>query len=376
MEGAFYEVGALYALQEAVPGLELHRLHVYVGVSSGAIIASCLAAGIPVSTLLGAVGGSAGPEFELGPGTLFRPDWREFSARLSGAPQATLRALRAWIEEGQNGGDALASLASIIPAGLFDHAPIERFVSRVLETAGVPNRFAALPAPLRVIAVDVDTARTAVFGSPPLDQVPVSRAVQASTALPVMYRPVEIDGRSYIDGVATRTLHASLALDAGADLVLCVNPIVPVDLGTPHDGPPGPGPTHLADAGLPFVLSQTFRTLVHSRMETGFRRYRHTHPGTDTLLVEPRLEERALFFSNIFSFANRRAVCEQAYQGTRAWLRSEADAVDGVLSRHGLALDRDSLAGPGTVLFAERPGPTVDRLSEALDRLEGLLKTL
>ena len=59
VEGAFYEVGALYALQEAVPGLELNRLHVYVGVSSGAMIATFLAAGIPISALLGTIAGSS-----------------------------------------------------------------------------------------------------------------------------------------------------------------------------------------------------------------------------------------------------------------------------------------------------------------------------
>lgn len=374
MEGAFYEVGALYALQEAVPGLELNRLHVYVGVSSGAMIATFLAAGIPISTLLGTVAGSSGPDFELGPATLFRPDWDEYAQRLRRAPRAVTKALASWLDgRGISGapGYALAELASIVPAGLFDNAPIERFVANALSAVSMPNRFEALPALLRIIAVDVDTAHTAVFGEDALARVPISRAVQASTALPVLYPPVEIDGRFYIDGVATRTLHASRALEAGADLVICVNPIVPVNLdaGKGADG----APEHLADAGLPFVLSQTFRTLVHSRLETGFRRYHLTHPGRDTILIEPRLEEKALFFSNVFSFANRRDVCEQAYRGTRAWLMAEADTLDAVLSRHGLALDREHLAGPGSNLFPDIPSPAASRLSAALDRLEDLL---
>ena len=149
---------------------------------------------------------------------------------------------------------------------------------------------------------------------------------------------------------------------------------MPVNLeaGAAADG----APTHLADAGLPFVLSQTFRTLVHSRLETGFRRYHLTHPGRDTILIEPRLEEKSLFFSNIFSFANRRDVCEQAYRGTRAWLLAEADPLDVVLSRHGLSLDRAILAGPGTELFPNDPSPAASRLNTALDRLEDLLRAI
>lgn len=377
MEGAFYEVGALCALQEAVPGLELNRLHVYVGVSSGAMIATFLAAGIPISTLLGTVAGSSGSDFELGPATLFRPDWDEYARRLRKTPRSVKKALAGWLD-GKRGagapGDALAELSSIVPAGLFDSAPIERFVARALSAVAMPNRFEALPALLRIVAVDVDTARTAVFGEETLARVPISRAVQASTALPVLYAPVEIDGRFYIDGVATRTLHASRALEAGADLVICVNPIVPVNL---ESGAAGAGaPVHLADAGLPFVLSQTFRTLVHSRLETGFRRYHLTHPGRDTILIEPRLEEKSLFFSNIFSFANRRDVCEQAYRGTRAWLLAEADALDAVLSKHGLSLDRAILAGPGTELFPNVPSPAALRLNTALDRLEDLIRSI
>ena len=50
--------------------------------------------------------------------------------------------------------------------------------------------------------------------------------MKASTALPGLYSPVEIDGRHYVDGVLLKTMHASVALDEGADLVLCGNPIV------------------------------------------------------------------------------------------------------------------------------------------------------
>ena len=41
--GAIYELGALRALDESIDGLRLHELDVYVGVSSGAIIAASLA---------------------------------------------------------------------------------------------------------------------------------------------------------------------------------------------------------------------------------------------------------------------------------------------------------------------------------------------
>ena len=42
-EGAIYEIGAIRALDESIEGLDLNDLQIYVRVSAGAFIASCLA---------------------------------------------------------------------------------------------------------------------------------------------------------------------------------------------------------------------------------------------------------------------------------------------------------------------------------------------
>jgi predicted acylesterase/phospholipase RssA len=84
-----------------------------------------------------------------------------------------------------------------------------------------------------VVAVDLDTSALVDFGAPETAHVPISLAVRASIALPGLYEPVEIDGRHYIDGVARRTMHASVALEAGTRLLFCVNPIVPSTCAAP-----------------------------------------------------------------------------------------------------------------------------------------------
>jgi predicted acylesterase/phospholipase RssA len=241
----------------------------------------------------------------------------------------------------------------------------------------------------------LDSAEVVVFGEPSHDHVPISSAIQASTALPGLYTPVEIDGRYYIDGVARRTVHASVALDAGADLLFCVNPIVPVNiqleqhadrlLSDEQDGPT------LADQGLPSVFSQTFRAIVDSRKQTGFQKYEHTHPDADLILIEPECGDTSLFFSNIFSFQNRHDVCEHAYQATRRHLRTRADQIAPVLARHGLTLRTDVLRDESRSLYDDTVPPTpqsapeddgasanpVDVLRETdavLDRLDAVLE--
>jgi NTE family protein len=344
VEGAYYEVGVLCALEEAIEGLDLNALDVYVGVSAGAIIASCLANGVLVRTLardMTTLGGTA----RLVPEQVFRPAYGQYLKRIASLPVTATRALARYVA---NPADlsitgALAELAPLLPCGIFDNAAVERQLALIFRRQGFTNDFRLLPRALRVIAVNLDTAELVAFGDPGLDHVPISRAVQASTALPLLYCPVEIDGAFYIDGVARRTLNASKALAAGADLVFCINPIVPIDLRVADDPE---RPRSLVRSGLPPVLSQTFRTIIHSRLLAGLKNYEYAYPDADVILIEPQPGDRSMFFTNIFSFSNRFAVIRHGYVTARAFLLREAGQLAPRLARHGLRLREEVLQQP------------------------------
>jgi len=402
IEGAVYEIGALCAIDEAVEGIDLHNLDMYVGVSSGGLIGAMLANGVPARELSRAVISDAhDPSLNLDPEVLFRPAVREWAGRLWKLPGAFASTLQYYVT---NPGDLsllglLSTFGSVLPTGLFTNAPLERFLAEAFSTGGRTNDFRRLRRKLYVVAMHLDTADVVVFGEPGSDHVPISSAIQASTALPGLYTPVEIDGRYYIDGVARRTVHASVALDAGADLLFCINPIVPVNIQLEqHAGrllsEEQEGPT-LADRGLPSVFSQTFRAIVDSRKQTGFKKYEHTHPDADLILVEPECEDTSLFFSNIFSFKNRHDVCEHAYQATRRHLLRRADEIGPVLTRHGLTLRTDVLEDASRTLYGDAPAETplpaaqeddtdddssptdvLRETDEVLDRLDAMLDRL
>ena len=397
IEGAVYEIGALCALDEAIEGATLHELDIYVGVSSGSLIGGMLASGIPACELSRAVlSESPDSTLNLEPEVLFRPAVDEYAGRLRRLPGTLLSSLRHYLLDP---GDLsllglLATFGSIVPTGLFTNAPLERFLAESLSTGGRTNDFRRLERELYVVAMNLDSADVTVFGEPGHDHVPISSAIQASTALPGLYTPVEVDGQYYIDGVARRTVHASVGLDAGADLLFCINPIVPINVQLEQHADRlldrhtnGVGPS-LADRGLPTVLSQTFRAIVDSRKQTGFEKYEHTHPDADVLLIEPECGDTDLFFSNIFSFKNRRDVCEHAYQATRRHLRDRAEEIAPMLAWHGLELRTDVLDEEGRRLYAEAAasgnralepdeiGSTADVLRETdrvLDRLDDVL---
>jgi len=93
VEGAFYEIGVLCALEEAVEGLDLNRLDVYVGVSAGSLITSCLANGIPPRTMARAIVSRADPLLNIRPEILFTLATGEYAHRLMQLPAT----LSSWI---------------------------------------------------------------------------------------------------------------------------------------------------------------------------------------------------------------------------------------------------------------------------------------
>jgi len=376
--GAGYEIGALRALEEAVEGLDVNRSDVYVGVSAGAFIAASLANGLAPSQLVRGLVTHEPGEHPFDPASFFLPAYREWARRGLQVPRLIADALLQFSRgpEDQTLLESLTRLSQALPLGIFDNEPIRRHLERTFSIQGRSDDFRRLRHKLFVVSADLEAGTPIVFGRKGWDQVPISRAVQASTALPGLYPPVEIEGRLCVDGVLLKTVHASIALEEGADLVLCINPLVPVDVAAGEaSGAMQRGA--LIRRGLPAILAQTFRTMIHSRMVVGMARYRTHFPHADLVLFEPSRQEHRLFFSNIFSFKSRREVCELAYRATREDLWRRRAVLEPIFRRHGLTLRLDRLADrsrsvwDGVGISRDGRGTAVtDRLARALAGIE------
>jgi predicted acylesterase/phospholipase RssA len=374
--GAFYEIGALQALAECCEGLNLTALDTYVGVSSGALIAASLANGFDTADMGVVFIENAAVEYPMSPGLFLQPALHEYLERVRGAPALVGAVLKQYLNAPRPGAWAAAAepLGRLLPTGLLDNRPFERFLSHLFSTHGRSNDFRRLKRRLYVIATDLDGGTEARFGAPGLDHVPISRAIQASTALPGLYPPVRIQGHTFVDGALLRTMHASVALEEHASLVICVNPLVAFDAYAR-----GRRSNDLTRGGLPLVMSQTFRSLIQSRMQVGMSAYRGRYPTSDMLLFEPDRSDEEMFFVNIFKYSDRRRLVEHSYQRTRHDLRRHARALAPLLARHGLQLRTDVLADRHRTYHAavvDRRryfGVVTGRLEAALDRLEALL---
>ena len=382
--GAIYEIGALCALQDSLRGLDLNRLTGYVGVSAGSLVAAGLANGLSPRRMCAAfIENDATSGDLIDPSSFMRPAWGEFARRLASLPRLVAEAATQKVFGGRSWLAASERLGRALPTGVFSNASIEAEVRQLLSQPGRSNDFRDLRRRLVLVATDLDSGTAAPFGMPGWDHVPISQAVAASAALPGMFPPVQIGSRSYVDGALKKTLHASVLLDLGLDLILCLNPLVPFDAShSEHhrvlDNGEQPIP-RLVEGGLPIVMSQTFRSLIHSRLELGLKSYETSHPDTDIVLFEPNQRDPTMFLANTFSYRQRRALAEHAYQRTRAELRSRRSALATKLARHGITLDDASLNNPQQCLLDDqrplrgRAVRALRRLDEVLDDLESAL---
>lgn len=378
--GAFYELGVLHALEEAIVGRDLTAFDVYVGVSSGSVIAAGLANGIDTTEMGAMFIHDTATVLPLTPEIMLHPALREYVRRIALLPGVLVEIGRSFARDPLRNGwpMVVSALGRAVPTALFDNRPLQRFLHAVFSGPDRSDDFRKLDSRLFVVATNLNTGAALAFGDSAHDGVPISHAVAASTALPGLYAPVEIGGEQYVDGALIRTMHASLACDEGCDLVICINPLVPFDGSRALD----PQRTNLANAGLPVILGQTFRALIHSRMQVGMASYRTRFPKTDSLLFEPDRDDEKLFFSNVFRYTGRHNLVEHAYQRTRHDLLAQADGLSAVLRRHGLALDlkrlrekRRSFCTSGKER-AQRSRQVAARLGRTLGMLEDTLSSL
>lgn len=186
----------------------------YVGTSAGSIVAASLAAGLAPGARLGPLAKSA--ETPLGdeePVTTLRQAFGA-AAGLASAAAAPLAAL-ASASTAPGGAMLRRSLLLRVPDGQRSLAELGRHV----ELADV-----RWDGRLRVVALERESGRRVVFGAPGAPEVSVSFAVQASCAIPGVFRPLRADGRTYVDGGVWSPTNMDASAAGRGDRVLCLNP--------------------------------------------------------------------------------------------------------------------------------------------------------
>jgi predicted acylesterase/phospholipase RssA len=367
--GAVYEIGALRALEDLLD-VSVLDFDLYVGISGGAFVASMLAHGISPQEIYGHVVARDTANFGVSDALLFRLGLGAFLESTRRAPRALTRALvTALTGEGRSALDLAYALFRVLPAGLLDNSGIQEYLAALFRSRGRGDRFDDLARDLYVVAVDIDSGEAVAFGEKGRRRVSVSRAVQASTALPGLYRPVRLKGHDYVDGGVKKTAHINLAIRHGADLVVCINPMVPLL----NERSRGPLDGRLSEHGVTYVLDQALRIALHGRMQYGLERYRAEHPEVDILLIEPTRDDMRIFSYDIMRLSARKVVAEDGYRSVLAAFGRRRRAYARLLARHGIGL-RNPAALPALPAVHAYRSPVARALGSSLDRLEARLR--
>jgi NTE family protein len=346
--GLTYEIGALRALDDLLVGSSVNDFDVYVGTSAGSMVAALLANGLtPTEMALGLEGSNdlLRPPSRWG---IYRPNVTEAAARLVKLPRLTQEIV--W-ELARHPGklnpiDVLGMLSPLLPSGVFSNVELVRFLERLLTREGFSNDFRDLDRELHIVACALDSGQRVVFSAfNKHAHVPISMAAAASTAVPILFKPVRIGDVDYVDGGIKGISAIDVAVDRGATLIVAINPIVPVDIRnlSPPEGMRELVGDHLADMGMRGIYNQVFRGMLHDGLLDHIKLVRHNHPDVDILLIEPRPDDEKMFFHELMSYSARLMVLQHGYESVSNGLYDTWGYLRQILPKHGIHISRRNI---------------------------------
>jgi NTE family protein len=407
--GGAYKLGGLKALDDFLVNRKTTDFDLYVGLSAGAFLAAPLAGGVTPPEMLRALDGASEDFTYLSPLDFYHLNYEEFMWKpveflldlvsyfpntfyefLVKTPQL-VRTLQEPLAEARRRPslgnliecvkplvEAIGSAREFpfplayIPSGFFDNASIERYLRYNIERRGLTNDFRVLyrlrQVELYIVAMNLDTAERVVFGHDEDTSLTISEAVQASTALPGFYKPARIKGVDYVDGGVRRTANIDVAIEHGADLVICYNPFRPfsnrvVRRYIPERNEYKLEGRPLADQGMLTVLNQVLRTLLHSRLQLGIRQYQDDpNFQGDIILLEPGETDLTFFKMAPLNIWQGRSAGAHGYLSVTQSIEAHYELIRQILGTYGILMTRKEVREGLERLLRTEPSEAPDEV--------------
>jgi NTE family protein len=344
--GWMYEIGCITALDEFFDeGFTVNDFDIFVGTSAGACVAALMANQVKPRTICDAIRQDLPSPFNFKGSDIYSFGYQETFMLLKRFGRSFFplvgylwrnRKRTSWV-------DIFYTLEEFLPSGILTLRNFEAYLNRFLDQPGYSNDFRKLKKELYIPAVDIDMSHYDVFGDHNFEHVPISMAVIASSAIPIVFQPVRINGRDYVDGGVGRVAYMDIAINHGATLSLVINPIVPVN----NDKTKVCLPTFygacgsLKDKGFTFVYDQATRISTATRIYLAMRRYQAEHPDKDFLLMQPDPSDNQMFLYNVINMAARLEILNYGYVTTVNTLKAQFSNYQKCFARHGIKVTLD-----------------------------------
>ncbi len=389
VSGGAYKVGGLRALNCLLEDRKVTDFDTFVGLSAGSVIAALLANGIGPDAMLDSLEGQSSDlesvrfidfynpnldDFVRGPfrflwdflnfvpdfvlnvllsNSLLKEDFRKSVFELARHPSSEncRKLVRRygrilWLTR------QFPSPLDYFPRGLFKNDRIESALRKSFERNRLPNDFTMhyrwTGKELYIVAANLDTAERVVFGYNQNNNLTISQAVQASTALPGFYRPARIQGVDYVDGGVRKTANIDVAVESGADLIICYNPFRPfhnrvIARYSQEKRKHVVEGRHIADQGIFSILNQVFRILLHTRLGYGIDLYRKDPRFRgDIILIEPTEYDYKFFDMNPLALRERQRAARRGFDSVTESIERKYHSLRRILDAYGVTLKRPS----------------------------------
>jgi NTE family protein len=340
--GGVYEIGALRALDLLAVNSTVNNFDVYVGTSAGSFVAAMLSNGITPDEMMQVLNTREPSTLEdLDLDRMLKPNYLGFAQKALGLPLRTFELVRALAKIGELSAiDIGVGLAEALPSGLYSGGGLADYVAEVLADSDRVNDFRLLDRELYLTATDLDTCERIVFGEDGWQDVPISKAVECSTALPIVYKPVDLKGRQMVDGGIRSTTNVDIAVEKGAKFIVVINPLVPYVNDFEKTIPTvfGNRVRRVSDMGLPAIANQTFRLIAHQRLHQAVDTWKEKYPGVDIILIEPEPTDELMFGTPIMDYRRRLEIGRHGFESVTATLAKDYERFEEIATRHGLEI--------------------------------------
>ena len=348
--GALYEIGCLAALDDYL-GFDFSStgFHIYIGISAGASVATLLAKGIPARKVYWGLLTGSDPALRWDRSSFYEPNRAEIFQSifrvLASIPAYFVYSVRAGIRPSPF--EFMHWTEERLPPGVFAIETFQRWIAGLLQAHGKTDSFADLRPELYVPATDLDMGTRRVFHNNNAGHIPISQVVAASSAIPLFFRPVRIEGRDYIDGSTGKVAHIDIAIKNGAATILIINPFVNImnDRNLVRIPKGGGEAASIREKGMSFIQDQASRIETRVRLDGEIRRAQVEFPDVKIYRIEPSSTEVMMFLHNAMSHEQREQILRYGYTSMTSILKRRRAVIEELMQFHGLNPPGEATAG-------------------------------